>query len=191
MSSPLRTEEHSPKLKGTLRRLLPDTERKAVESFFLLAIQFGGLEELDYIREEGQSFNPRPARILSILIDQANQRSPLVLSAASVASVWSELPPETQARIPSEVAEVAEQAAHISRTIMTEEHSKRLKPAILIALASYLDRARHLHLADASIWREVYEESTVYIDLAEEHCHPLHPLLVSWKLRFAKQQLSR
>ncbi len=42
-----------------------------------------GLSEIGYIREEGQSFNPRPARILLILLKDAGVRDLSLLTLAA------------------------------------------------------------------------------------------------------------
>ncbi len=179
----MNVEEHSPKLKGTLNRTLEPADRETVERYFLTAVRNGGLAELDYKREEGQSFNPRPARILSILIEQANLHCPQTLSAAVLASVWTTLSADIRRELPPELVNLAEQAA--GNSIPSNQ------AAIFIRLASYLDRARHLHLADSSKWDEIYGQCEAHIELAREHCAPLHTLLVSWKARFARNYLKR
>ncbi len=92
---------------------------------FLAAIQARGAEEIGFLRPEGQSFNPRAARILLILLEDGDVQDAGTLSAA---------------------LEVAALGSGDSRYL--ERDAGDELPSICIG-AFLLDRIRHLHLEDA------------------------------------------
>ncbi len=181
-------EKYSPRLRGSLQRKVPSVDLKLIEDCFALAINNGGLLELDYKREEGMSFNPRPARIACILIEDAGARSTNAIAAGIVSTVWYSLSAKEQDALPDSLRRTAELSAadcpsKLEQLEKAEQHEVRL-----IQLCSYLDRARHLHLADTNVWRSVYDECEAYSELAKQHCAPLHTLLTSWQGRFARNR---
>jgi len=61
----------SPKLKGVVSRLFSDSDFKDLLSVYAEAMSNGGSKELDFAREAGVSFNPRPARVALIQLNEA------------------------------------------------------------------------------------------------------------------------
>ncbi len=75
----------SPSLYGILSRTLSSIELEHVVTAFKDSIEKGSAKEK---REEGLSFNPRPARIAEILIKEANVTSTETISASFYASLY-------------------------------------------------------------------------------------------------------
>lgn len=62
----------SPALLGSLKRSLSGEESTRVASAYRGAIERGAAIERGFIREAGASFNPRPARVLQLLIQEVH-----------------------------------------------------------------------------------------------------------------------
>ncbi len=139
--------KHSPNLAGVVERLFDAKDLETIEVAFIKAIEQGGLEELDFTRESGVSYNPRPARIALILLNDAHIRDVEVITDA------------------------------ISGTCSTP----------LATIATWLDRARHWHMASpkpSTTDKELFiEETNRVIKLAETHSTKLAVLLKAWKSR--------
>ena len=129
-----RLTKKCPGLAGSLTRLYG---RQVVEEFahyYAEVADRGGNDELGVVREEGVSFNPRIARLVSLVIQECGEVTPHVLRA----TVYSALPDHVD--VPQEVlSDVRDIRAGTPST-----------PAWVscVALARMLDRVRHLHMAD-------------------------------------------
>lgn len=136
----------SPHLWGALRRLLAPEECEQIGRICLLAHRMGGHLELDFEREDGVSYNPRWARVALILMDNCGMRSPTELGAGIAASLLETAEGlengESIGVIPPETLKFALAALALLRGKTTDAPS----PALAIASALCLDRARHLHL---------------------------------------------
>ena len=130
------------------------------------AMKNAGAKEFDFEREEGVNYNPRPARVALILIKDAKVRSIKAIAAGILASV--ELPFEVESK---------------------EEKD-------IIAVANWLDRARHLHLAEKGkiqedsvldFQLEFLKETEEYLKLAKNCSKELFILLDAWKSRFERR----
>lgn len=110
---------------GELDELLAENLLMSFEA----AVSRNGKVEIGFSREEGQSFNPRTARILLILLQDAGVRDEnLLVLAANRAGLGEEY-----------------------RTYLNVEEP------IIVSAAFLLDRLRHLHLESNPCPTEVYE----------------------------------
>ena len=157
-----------------------------IERSFAHAVEKGGLTELDFRREEGVSFNPRPARVALILLSNAQVTDAEVIAAGILASSD---PLDDLKHL--EVAERARVLAHAALespdAIASIDSAIRFEVAI-VALARWLDRVRHLHQSpEASArWSEMLQSTDRYIELAAQTSEPLHTLLLAWRERAAQ-----
>lgn len=150
-----------------------------LDQAFSDAINQGGLEELDFKRPEGQSYNPRPARIALILINESQQIEEALLLAAFQASILS-----------SEIVgnKIVTEALDICKGHDKNQPSRNAK---LLALALHLDRSRHFHLSpnysDKIIRAEFHVLTKKVLDLAGSECQRLNVLLTHWLSRDEKK----
>lgn len=166
MTSSIKT--HSSHLFGLLSRA--GVSPQALEKAFALSLERGGLFEIDFKREEGVSYNPRPARHCHILLSDCGVRDERTLEASLLASTWE---------LNLFSTELFSFDADFPRSANLAEEAKQEQPvsanARLIRLAQLLDRARHVHLSkDPSKLEEVRQKVSFYLELGK-----LEP---SWRL---------
>ncbi|MCB0322268.1 MAG: hypothetical protein KDD69_01810 [Bdellovibrionales bacterium] len=171
----------SPNLAGVLRRMFPAAATEQIQQAYTYAIENGGGRECDFERDPEASYNPRPARIALILINNAEVREVDELQAALLATVPL---PSSSDGFSDLVRQWAQAAARI--TSEPSQADPCSVPPIRIALAHYLDRARHLHLAPPERWPEVTTAAAGHIALAATICPPLHVLIDAWYKRFSR-----
>lgn len=187
----------SPKLHAALRRHFADNYWAFFEFCGENAHQQGGQLELDYLRPEGMSFNPRWARIACISLDTARRfRVEEIAAAMLVGSdlaedvAKQELLLQTAQAASAPIAELTDRSlgvlARITLSpseIATSEFSRRVEIAE-IALARWLDRLRHLHLADKNRLRSCAGEMAAvfdsYVELALTVNSPQLERLRNW-----------
>ena len=126
-------KQHSQSLDALLAKNFKQNDYKSLQDTFDFVIKNGGLEEIDFTREEGQSFNPRPARIAQIMIKDCSILSVEAIEASLLASIENSR------------SEISSQAIKIINSIHIEEKINQFSKALSLALI--LDRARHLHLS--------------------------------------------
>ncbi len=80
-------ELSSPKLKGTLERIYPENVVLTLKDAYKMAMSSGGATEIDFKREEGVSFNPLPARVALIQLDEAKLDDPETLKTSILHSI--------------------------------------------------------------------------------------------------------
>lgn len=175
----------SPHLEGYLKRLIKSGKINSyadLDEAFTWCMQNGGIDEHDFIREAGVSFNPRPARVAIILMKEEGVQDLDILTAAVLSSCADKIHNYDNAS--DEIKSL------VSKSMQPASIILEYKPAV-IALANRLDRARQLHrcnLKDASIhWPKFLEENSDYLTLAEKHSKSLSILLSSWEKRFRTQ----
>lgn len=110
---------------------------------YSLAWQHGGASDSPVIRAVGASFNPRPARLVSLLLSEGQEKSPLAVSAAFLAS--SSLSKELVSDSPLLDAWVLAQEA-----INRHQSAPSNPAACKIAVCLEIDLLRHLHMTDLS-----------------------------------------
>lgn len=125
---------NSPHLALTLDQLVKSGEldepaaAKILMSFETALSQSAGLE-IGFCREVGQSFNPRPARVLLILLKDAQVREANMLLQASQRAGLGENYP-----------------GYLN-----------LEEPLVVSAAFLLDRLRHLHLEKNENFKEIYD----------------------------------
>ncbi len=167
-------KQRSPSLWGELKRRFTPTELELLDSSFQSSIHSGGELELDFVRAEGDSFNPRLARIALILLQDAQVTdSNCIIEALNSAATAPN----------SEVALAAQAIFESPDGWQSDSHSQ----ATLIALASHLDRARHIHLASADkqavLLPDFLRKTDSMIAIARQTNERLYTLLSAWKTR--------
>lgn len=174
----------SPHLAGELDRR--GLSCPTLDAAFDFAIQHGGLDEVDFVREEGVSYNPRPARIALILLKDVQTDSFLTLAGGMLAAV-----PAALHLAPRSCTDAAA-LAHRSALPPTELAGE---PAAAIACAVFLDRARHLHQAASDRRRQIGEtmldQCKDYIRLAEHAAPGIAVLLTHWERRVRRASVGR
>lgn len=132
----------SPKLYSSLKRVYQQSDLHFVEEIYHKACLQDALLEENLTREDGVSYNPRPARIALILISEAKLLDPSTI-AASILSCCS--PAVLDVHF-SEYQSVRNQA--LQAHFLLKEGFCETYPAEphLISLALTLDKIRHLHM---------------------------------------------
>jgi hypothetical protein len=137
MTAVARFTQECPGLAGSLGRLYGRVVAEEFAQHYALVADLGGNDELGVVREAGVSFNPRIARVISLVIQDCDEVTPHVLKVTvySTLSLDADVPAEFR----SDVSAVRE--------------STLSSPAWVscIALALMLDRVRHLHMADIPV----------------------------------------
>ena len=142
-------EEDSPSLAGFLGRYLPKEEADSLTDLYSLVADLGGLNDSPVTREEGVSFNPRPARLCHILNKELKVHSSELLGAAIILPLLhNNLSLEPLLGRWSREASLAELAYRGDRSSQEEE---------ALYLAYWVDLLRHLHMSKVS--REEREET--------------------------------
>ena len=134
----VRFTKECPGLVGSLGRLYGDEVVAQIGADYCAAADLGGNSEAGLMREEGVSFNPRIARIVSLVIQDCDRVVPQMLRVA----VYSTTSDDATEAVPPEM-----------RTdVLAVRSASSNSPAWMqgIALALYLDRIRHLHLVSMS-----------------------------------------
>lgn len=176
--------KYSKQLDSMLRGLGPGLDRALLESAFAVALDLGGRGERDFTREEGVSYNPRPARVVYILIINCGNSKQEVLAAAMLASVCEAEIDTTALPLRKEVQELVRQAQLPIEQLQSEHNDVKQ-----IAIAVRLDRARHYHLAkpNQEQLRSFISDTKKYIPLAEQAAPRVSTLLQAWINRAASQ----
>ncbi len=172
---------HSPNLFGVLSRCNDIEISQKLEFYFALSIKYGGLDELDFKREDGASYNPRPARIALILINDAKIYSEEILCKAFLSTIGIKALNQNETKeIDTYLNDYNLITSNID-FILENNYSKELAA---IALARHLDRIRHRHLAKENIDSinliNFIEETRKYLKLANFHSKELYTLIEFW-----------
>ncbi len=178
----------SPHLLGTLKRIFTPSDLVFIENTFMVAIECGGAGEIDFIRAENSSYNPRPARVALILIDQLQEKDSRVVTSALLATIPDlrrELIPATV--IDEDILNLS-LLSQLSPEELTAQQAHLPAAASKIALAAWLDRIRHFHLAPSetkkTLCMHIALQTDKFLELAQTTNSPLTPFLVRWRDRF-------
>ena len=125
---------------GSLGRLYGDEVVAQIGADYCAASDLGGNAEVGLTRDEGVSFNPRIARIVSLMIQDCESVVPHMLRVAVYSAISSEV--ETQEAVPSEVR------PDVAAVRAASDQSPSWIQGV--ALALFLDRTRHLHMINMS-----------------------------------------
>ena len=165
--------QDSPALAQALRRAsFSQLERSWLADLYTLTAIHGGLEEPELRREPGVRYNPRPARLCQLLLQEGKVRQAEELAAAILLCSDREL----DCRSPSAQTRSASSLRQEVRGVLTSKNAARASlPGQRIALASALDTSRHLHmreLDDAERQRQIQDVDqimrTVSPDLSQD-----------------------
>ncbi len=137
MTAVPRFTQECPGLAGSLTRLYGRQVADEFAQHYAIVADRGGNHELGVVREEGGSFNPRIARVISLVIQDCDEVTPLVLRVAA----YSALPVDVE--VPAE----------FQSDVIAVREATPASPqwASCIALALILDQVRHLHMANVSV----------------------------------------
>jgi hypothetical protein len=133
--------ENAPKVFAVLARYLADPHLDQLAAEYFECVELGGNEEPGMVREEGVSFNPRMARVLSLLLTDGGVRD---LDTLRV-SLYAASPRAVQ------------DSAHLAPTELRElvvavwTDPCAMLTAALIRGAIELDAVRHLHQTTYSV----------------------------------------
>jgi hypothetical protein len=134
----------SPKVFQALARFLSSEQVAIVAHDYALADMYGGNIEPGLTREEGISFNPRLARIVSILVHDIAVRDLTVIRAAIYAAATDSglgcLAPERQHHAALEVPAQLKSVVNAESQEPLTSHDSRTIRAVIV-----LDSVRHLH----------------------------------------------
>lgn len=132
-----RFTKECPGLVGSLGRLYGKEVAAELASVYARVADLGGNDELGVAREDGVSFNPRIARVLSLVIQDCDDVGLRVLTVAA----YSTLPGEVE--IPADIR---------ADVLAVREALPSSPPwASSVALAIMLDRVRHLHMSELPV----------------------------------------
>ncbi len=152
-----------------------------LERAFETSVRIGGLEHPAIKRPLGASFNPRPARLCQLLLDDARERDPGVLGAAMLAACRE---PAQAMAAPAPLGD----AAQLAHTALSSP-SPTSGPALRIWLAHTLDLLRHLHMTDTppaekiALWRAAQATIPAAPSANEQR---LCVLIAAWGERFER-----
>jgi hypothetical protein len=135
-------QDELPRVFISLRRFLSDQQYRELVRQYLAVDKLGANIDRETIREDGVSFNPRIARILSILLTDAGCRDCAVLASG----IWSCLAYDITFRtVEGNCFDVpSEYRASVDAVIGTP---RRDSSTAYIRAALDLDRMRHLHIS--------------------------------------------
>ena len=129
-----RFSQECPGLASSITRLYGSEVASQIAQDYCLAADLGGNVEPALTREEGVSFNPRIARIVSLVIQDCEAVSPAMVRVAVYSSVSSEHVESLPSDIVSYVKGVNSGSPDSSSWMLG------------VSLARVLDRVRHLHM---------------------------------------------
>lgn len=137
----------APKVFSILGRFLEPANFEQISADYQRCAELGGNTELGFVREDGASFNPRLARVLSLLVSDGKVSDPAILRAALYAAtrvVFSGT--RLEGFVPPELLRVVETVGDTSYAI---------PEAALIRGVIELDAIRHIHQRNLSVAERV------------------------------------
>lgn len=130
-----------PGLSVLLGRYFDGPTLEALAQDYFAAAERGANQEAGVDREEGVSFNPRLARIVTLLLRDGGMRDPWMMRVSMYGAVLSE-----GGSLEGLDAQIASEAR-----LLTDNSLKGSPWHKTIALAYILDRVRHLHMTSMSV----------------------------------------
>lgn len=184
----------SPHFAAVVKRVFPDKDSFGmIERAFDWAMNWGGKYELDFERRPDASYNPRPARVGLILINDAAVLEAQIIAAGLLATVLEgrtmDLSNAAFDRLLGHHIIHIAQLAVQSPQCLFDNPSTDYQQASLICLALRLDRLRHLHQAITKKhqWPNFVKDTEPFIELAAKRSAALQTLLTAWRERFVSQ----
>ena len=195
-------KDYSPHLLGVLQRLDHTPNIAILKRIFTHCLQHGGLLEQDFARESGVSYNPLPARVTLIAINNGGLQLTTELAATMLSSIsyrhqltyleLEKLIEDSQVAVEVcsllEYTNLAPQALCSSLEQEQTDPKSALCASCIIKLCVRLDRLRHLHLGNMTkeSYRSHKMENLPYLTLASLVSLPLYKLLDRWQKRTLK-----
>jgi|GEM_PF-1543588 len=137
----------APKVFSALGRFLDPVQLEQIATDYQRCAELGGNTEPGLVREEGVSFNPRLARVLSLLVSDGKERDPVTLRAALYAATLAVVcGAKLESFVPTELLRVVE---------AVEEARPSLPEAALVRGVIELDTLRHVHQVNHSVAERV------------------------------------
>jgi hypothetical protein len=137
----------APGLTFKLARIFNAEVINQLEAHYDRVVQLGGNQEEGFVREEGVSFNPRIARIASLVLEHCVSPTPEAVAAA----MWSVVPDRLL-----ELQATAPQLVSLVEGVFEESADQMITPiAATIRAVLLLDRLRHLHMATLSLSEKI------------------------------------
>lgn len=130
-------QKDSPQLNGLFGRTFSPDDANLLRIAYQTAWEFGGTEHPQLIREPGVSFNPRSARVASLLIQEGGVTNLEVLSAA-ILGCASHIPLN---KVPENIRQLF---------LAVQNGADQSLETELIFAARQLDTLRHLHMFSIS-----------------------------------------
>jgi hypothetical protein len=135
-------QENAPKVFVALARFLSAEQLDRLAAEYCHCVRLGGNVEPGLVRQEGASFNPRLARVLSLLTADGGIRNFTTLRAAIYAASVGEFPEALLDEVPVELLELV---TNVSKNEFVQPDSVLIRGVIV------LDTLRHLHQTDLSV----------------------------------------
>lgn len=191
---PVRLAIRSPHLARELARTVTSDDAAMLDDIFPVVMAHGGEAELDFIRDPDVSFNPRPARIPLILIQNLETKNGVSLAAGILSCIDRlldvSLPELEVSPLSGLVFEIAMCAQLPVAELEREAKKAGMQAAAVVALAQYLDRCRHLHQSNipekSERFAAVLENYPGFLRLSQRYGPAVEPILVAWYERFQR-----
>ena len=177
----------SPGLLGLVRQFLREDEVKQLAEVYCEACRCGALNESSVVRQPGISYNPRPARICQILINECSEKGLRVLGAAMYACA------ARNGESGSAFVEEWQIASRVRMEISNYRDGHRFELTEVeeaIFLAVKLDELRHMHMTPLpeehkrDVYRQVKEK--LVPSIVHSSSSRLKALIESWLNRFER-----
>lgn len=182
----------SPHLSYYIERLFKGIP-EILEKSFEFTMEHGGNLELDFQRPEGQSYNPRPARIALIGIKDENIKdlesiqllllSSLLENGVYLKSVGTNL-------IIDQISVLSPQRLNLLATYCDETEldcSMLTEEDLKIVLALHVDRMRHSHQGTFDDIKLLYKNSKIYLNDSKANSLNLHHIITNWCHKMERQ----
>jgi hypothetical protein len=187
-------ENDSPNLSGKLKRKfqgIPDDCNKA----YYLASELGGNIELDFVREEGVSFNPRSARVGVILTEGVPHPSIEQLTLGILSTLLHKAGSFEISQISSQLSEDYKEKflslracfEYIENNSIEKEplyNEESLTEFAQILLALFIDDMRHVHLAPLESREEkigwYLKRAKTYENISKKYSPYYTPFIEKW-----------
>lgn len=147
MNKSLSLREAAPGLYSSLKKILLPEDLASIEKSYTEVATRGGIEESPVIREVDASFNPRPARIATLVLTDAK---PTNLTKAILLALWSSLILDAAtdpqwSQVPEDLTSALDRISSINGTSLEDIDE------VVVAVALRLDQVRHLHMTTLNI----------------------------------------
>lgn len=186
----------SPHLDSVLKRHFCRNSIDILKSVYELSILNCGSMENGLHGRNFPTCNAKPARIAIILINDATVRCAEVIAAGFLACANEDQLQKIDFASLSFISDYALSILELSRkapdTLLNRRNSLAILQASRLACALWLDRARHVHIAEnlCQISKERFlQQTALYILLSKVYSPKISVMLKAWEERFIKKQL--